>query len=416
MAFAQSLDTNLLPDLTVPGAVNGAPEALAESNVVKQADTTNAPDAQPSGGLLNYRIELEQSRELVNTRQFSTAELVLVTLLAENVPDEIRQPALLELGVAVASENDLPRAQSIFTQYLDRWPSDARVPEVLLRQGGVFRQMGLDDLALGKYYGVMTAALSLKSDQLDYYRQLVLQAQMEIAETYYQMGRYADAVEFYSRLLKQPADALNRPLMQFRLVRSLAACGRNEEAVAAAQDFLAHFPDDPEAPETRYYLAQALKAEGQTGEALRQVLAFLQAEKKSTAGRPEVWAYWQQRVGNEIANSLYKEGDYVKALGIYSSLAKLDSAPEWQLPVEYQIGLTYEHLLQPQKAVDTYTQIVAGEAAVGTNATPDLQAIFEMARWRAGFLQWQDKAELTTHSLAESAAFGHPSATNSAPP
>ena len=146
------------------------------------------------------------------------------------------------------------------------------------------------------------------------------------------------------------------------------------------------------------------------------LLAFLQAEKKSTEGHPEVWAYWQQRVGNEIANSLYKEGDYVKALGIYSSLAKLDSAPAWQLPVKYQIGLTYEHLLQPQKAVETYTQIVASEAVVGTNATPDLQAIFEMARWRAGFIQWQDKAEFATHALSESASFNHPSATNSAPP
>ena len=244
----------------------------------------------------------------------------------------------------------------------------------------------------------------------------MLQAQSEIAETYYQMGRYEDAVEFYTRLLKQPADALNRPLLQFRLLRSLAGCGRNKEAVAAAQIFLAHFPEDPEAPETRYYLAQALKAEGQTGEALRQVLAFLQAEKKSTEGHPEVWAYWQQRVCNEIGNSFYKEGDYVKALGIYASLAKLDSAPEWQLPVNYQIGLTYEHLLQPQKAVDTYTQILAAEAAVGTNATPDLQAVFEMARWRAGFLQWQDRAELATRSLSETASMLNRSATNSVTP
>ena len=163
--------------------------------------------------------------------------------------------------------------------------------------------------------------------------------------------------------------------------------------MAAAQDFLAHFPDDPEAPETRYYLAQALKAEGQTGEALRQVMAFLQAEKKSAGNHPEVWAYWQQRVGNEIANSLYKEGDYVKALEIYLSLARLDSAPAWQLPVKYQVGITYEHLLQPEKAVATYNEILARESAVGTNATPDLQAVFEMARWRAGFIRWQGKAE-----------------------
>jgi TolA-binding protein len=418
MVLAQSPDTNLLPLLTVssPGMTNGLRDPLAESNLVMQADTTNAPDAATPEQLEKYRAELEQACSLVTTRQFTLAEQNLLKLLAEKVPDVIRQPALLNLGAAVAAENDLPRAQAIYTQYLERWPTDLRVPEILLRQGGVFRQMGLDNLALTKFYGVMTAALSLKTDQMDYYRQLVLQAQLEIAETYYQMGRYSDAAEFYSRLLKQPADALNRPLMQFRLVRSLAATAHNEQAVAAAQDFLAHFPDDSEAPETRYYLAQALKAEGQTGEALRQVLAFLQEEKKSAEDHPEVWAYWQQRVGNEIANSLYKEGDYVKALEIYLSLTKLDAAPAWQLPVKYQVGITYEHLLQPEKAVATYNEIVAAESAVGTNATPDLQAVFEMARWRAGFIRWQDKAELATHSLSETASINNQPATNSATP
>jgi len=418
MVLAQSPDTNLLPLLTMtaPDTTNGLRDPLAESNLVMQADTTNAPDAATPAELESYRDELEQTRNLVNKRKFEQAEKKLLRLLAENVPDTIRQPALLDLGAVVAAENDLPRAQSIYTQYLDRWPTDVRVPEILLRQGGVFRQMGLDNLALTKFYGVMTAALSLKTDQLDYYRQLVLQAQTEIAETYYLMGRHADAAEFYSRLLQQSASGLNRPLMQFRLVRSLAATARNEEAVAAAQDFLAHFPDDPEAPETRYYLAQALKAEGQAGEALRQVLAFLQEEKKSAEDHPEVWAYWQQRVGNEIANSLYKEGDYMKALEIYLSLTRLDAAPTWQLPVKYQVGITYEHLLQPEKAVATYNEIIASESAVGTNATPDLQAIFEMARWRAGFIRWQGKAELANHSLSETASIANPSATNSATP
>ena len=431
--LAQPVGTNLLPLMAVlaAGTTNGLSDlstssnavALTETtniaaatNAVLAADATNAPETAATVALEKYRDEMEQARNLVNTRQFTLAEVRLLKLLAENVPDTIRQPALLELGGAVAAENDLPRAQAIYTQYLERWPSDVRVPEILLRQGGVFRQMGLDDLALAKFYGVMTAALSLKNDQLDYYRQLVLQAQIEIAETYYQMGRYADAAEFYSRLLKQPADALNRPLMQFRLVRSLAATARNEEAVAAAQDFLAHFPDDPEAPETRYYLAQALKAEGQTGEALRQVLAFLQAEKKSSQDHPEVWAYWQQRVGNEIANTFYKEGDYVKALEIYLSLAKLDVAPAWQLPVKYQVGITYEHLLQPQKAIATYAEIIAREAAVGTNATPGLQAVFEMARWRIGFINWQGQAESVTRSFTETASAASLSATNSATP
>lgn len=414
-APAQSSNANLSSLLSMPASTNGLRDPLAESNLVMHADTANPLDAAALAELAKYREELEQARNLVNTRQFAMGETLLLKLLAERVPDEIRQPALLELGAAVAAENDLPRAQSIYTQYLERWPTDLHVPEILLRQGELFRQLGLNNLALTKFYGVMTAALSLKADQLDYYRKIVLQAQIEIAETYYLIGRYADAAEFYARLLKQSDPALNRPLAQFRLVRSLTATDRNDAAVAAAQDFLAHFPDDLQAPETRYYLAQALKAQGQTGEALRQVLMFLREEKKITRDHPEVWAYWQQRVGNEIANSLYKEGDYVKALEIYTSLVKLDATPAWQLPVKYQIGITYERLLQPQKAIETYNEILAGEPTVGTNTTPGLQAVFEMARWRAGFIHWQDKAVSSTRSLPETALLNN-SSTNTATP
>jgi hypothetical protein len=117
-------------------------------------------------------------------------------------------------------------------------------------------------------------------------------------------------------------------------------------------------------------------------------------------------------VGNELANQLYHEGDYVHALEIYVDLAQLDSSATWQIPVDYQMGLTYEKLAQPQKATDTYNQILARETEVGTNATPGMKAVFDMARWRIGFLKWQQNAQTVDQSLAASAAATH-SATNS---
>ena len=132
---------------------------------------------------------------------------------------------------------------------MDRWPADLKVPEILLRQGQLFRSMGLNELALGKFYSVMTAALSLKGDQLDYYRNLVLQTQVEIAETHYMTGQFADAADFYSRLLQNTAPALNRSQIQFRLTRCLAIIGRHEQAIASAKDFLGHFPAADEVPE-----------------------------------------------------------------------------------------------------------------------------------------------------------------------
>jgi tetratricopeptide (TPR) repeat protein len=355
------------------------------------------------------------ARYLENSRQPEKAEPILVGLLAENVPDAIKKSALLELGAVVRQENDLPRAQTIYAQYLNRWPNDVKVPEILLRQGEMFRQMGLSDLALGKFYSVMTSALALKNDQFAYYQSLVLQTQVEIAETHYLMGRFADAADFYTRLLQNDAAALNRPQIQFRLIRSLAIIGQNDEAVGQAQDFVSRFPAADQVPEVRYYLAQALKALGRNNEALQQVLLCLQEQKTKTQDDPEVWAYWQQRVGNEIGNELYREGDYVKALEVYISLAQLDSSAKWQVPVDYQMGMTYEKLLQPQKATDAYNEILARETEVGTNATPGLKAVFDMARWRIGFIKWQTNAEAIDHSLTESAATAGISTTKPTP-
>jgi tetratricopeptide (TPR) repeat protein len=216
-------------------------------------------------------------------------------------------------------------------------------------------------------------------------------------------GHFADAADFYARLLQKSDPGLNRPQLQFRLVRSLAILQRNDEAVGAAQDFLSRYADSDEAPEVRYYLAESLKALGRNNEALQQVLLCLREQKSKTKNDPEVWAYWQQRVGNEIANQLFREGDYVKALEVYLNLAQLDSSAAWQVPVDYQLGMTYEKLLQPQKAIEAYNEILARETETGTNATPGLKAVFDMARWRVGFIKWQTNAEALDHSLAKAA-------------
>ena len=98
-------------------------------------------------------------------------------------------------------------------------------------------------------------------------------------------------------------------------------------AAASAQDFLTRYPNAPEKPEVRFYLATSLKELGRNNDSLREVLKLLQEQREQTKGRPEVWAYWQQRAGNLIANQLYREGDYTKALEVYLGLTQLDPSP-----------------------------------------------------------------------------------------
>lgn len=355
--------------------------------------------------LAHFVQKLENARYLRTTRQPREAEPQLIELMNDAAPEPIKQSALLELAAIAQDDNDLTRAQQIYAQFISRWSADPRIPEILLRQGLIFRRMGLNNLAFAKFYSVMTSALVLKNDKLDYYGRLVLQAQMEIAETHYELGKYTDAAEFFSRLLKQNNPAVNKPQVLYKLVRCNSALGRYSEAIAEAQDFLLSYPEAPEQPEIRFHLALALKQLDRNNESLQQVLLLLQEQRVRTKNRPEVWAYWQQRTGNIIANQLYREGDYLQALEIYQGLLQLDASLQWQLPVQYQIGMTYERLWQQQKATEIYTAILTHENELGPDIAPSLKTVMEMARWRIGFIQWQSKAEAVNRRLRDENPF-----------
>ena len=386
--------------LTLLPTNDPATNAFALTNqIAPQLVTTSTETSFSSRTQLeHYDFILATARFQANTHAYADAEKNFVKLLAEDVPEVTRQTALLELAQVVRSENDLPRAQAIYTQFLQRWQGDSRTPEIYLRQGQVFREMGLPNMALAKFYGVMTTALSLKNNQMTYYKGLVLQAQVEIAETHYLAGQFKDAVDYYTRLLTQNDPALDRAQIQFRLIRSLEAINHHAEAVSQAQDFLAHFPESLEAAEVRYHLAQAYKGQNRNTEALQQVKIFLQEEHDQSTNNPAIWAYWQERVGNEIGNELYQEGDYVKVLQVYLALSQLDAAPAWQLPVRYQVGITYEKLLQPRLAIEVYRNLLTNAVpSLGTNLTPNLKAVTEMAAWRLHFLEWNERAGSFNH-------------------
>jgi TolA-binding protein len=375
-------------DPTAKPPSNAVPAAIASSfNKSLPGDVASVREVLAEG-----KRKFETARYLRVTRQPREAEALLVELLGDNPPEFIQQSALLELAAAAQDQNDLPRAEQIYAQFQSKWSGDLRVPEILLREGLLYRQMGLNNLALAKFYGVMTGALVLKSDQLDYYARLVNQAQLEIAETHYQLGKYSEAADFFSRLLRQ-TNSINKSPILYKLVRCQTSLGQYTDAVSTAREFLAQYPRAPEQPEIRFHLALSLKQLGRDNDSLQQVLILLQEQRATNQDRPEVWAWWQQRAGNLIANHLYHEGDYARALEIYLNLTQLDRSPEWQLPIKYQVAMTYERLGQPQKAAETYADILSNEPQSEASASPGMKAIFDMARWRNGFIDWQNKAE-----------------------
>ena len=283
------LATSLAGVTRVPAEPSESPEVVPVTEPMAEPVVETATNEAVASRIDRFNYLLSTARFGATTRDFIPAEANFVKLLADDVPEEFQRTALYELALMVQVQNQQTRAQSIFTQYVQRWPNDARIPDIYLHQGQIFREMGLNDLALTKFYAVMSAGLTLKNDQLPVYKRLVLQAKVEIAETHYLMGKYKDAADYYARLLKQNDPALDAAQIQFRLIRSLVGVKQFDEAATQAQDFLTRHAASAEAPEVRYDLAQSYKGLGRNAEALQQVLVFLKEEHAQTLEHPEVW-------------------------------------------------------------------------------------------------------------------------------
>ena len=196
-------------------------DALLSTNLVRPGSKTNRTRPQK-----DYKLEVNTARQLRRNLDHAGADKLLVNLLESDMPPEFRRAALFELALVAQEQKQFSRAQQILAQYLHLYPQDSMVPEVLLRQGLLFRQMGAHNTAIAKFYAVMNSALGLQIEQFDYYQRLVLQAQTEIADTYYIQGKFTEAADFFGRILKQNSGELNRPQIHFKFVRCLSSLGR----------------------------------------------------------------------------------------------------------------------------------------------------------------------------------------------
>jgi tetratricopeptide (TPR) repeat protein len=380
---------------------------LTSSNLLQPANASNAQEAAD----FYFQTQMDLAIRQRHDKSPALAAQTLITILETNAAPEFKRKALFELALAEQDNNNFVKAQQVFAQYLQRYPEDPSAPEVLLRQGLLYRQMGVNTMAIGKFYTVMSTALKLRLDNngADYYKRLVLQAQTEIADTYYIQGQFNESADFYARLLKADSPSLNKQQIEFNLIRSLSYLTNQTETIAGAERFLERFPDYSDVPEVRFILASAYTTVGRNSDASKQVLLLLQSQQENARRNPELWVYWQRKAGNEIANQLFKEADYLDALQIYQNLAALDPAPAWQAPALYQVGLVYEQLQQWEKATDTYGQILARRVELtGSNAPPSLSSLCEMAQWRKDYIAWLQKARAANQDFQQSDLYQPP--------
>lgn len=328
------------------------------------------------------------------------AEKYYNKLLDLGAPDGDKKSALWQMAGVYEKKRVFSKAIAVYEKAIALFPFDPETPAMLLRLGLIYRETGAYQMAISKFYGVLNSTLKIDQHDLSDYKLLTQRAQFEIAETYYLANDYQQADKFYSLLKRLDLGHEDKAKAEYRSLYCRFLLNDNTNTINSAREFVRTFSDTKYVAECRYILAAALKRTNHPQEATDETLALLRAEKPMEKGDPENWIYWQKKTGNQIANDLYQQGDFVKALTIYQALAKLNNSPDWQLPVVYQIGLCFERLRLLPRSLEAYHFILDEcKKQESTGLSSSLATLRGMAQWRSDQVAWMQNTDVQLQSL-----------------
>lgn len=336
-----------------------------------------------------------------NKEDNSLAERTFLAALKYELTEQQLAEVLLTLGRIYEKSGATSRELMIYEQFLEKLPNDKARPQVLLRQGRLYRSIGENDMAVNRFYGVINMSFKIGQDDLNLYHYLTQQAQLEIADTYFMTQNYEKAISLFQRLKLQELKDDERERVEFKEAYTHFHLANYPQAIETFSQFQQNHPQSQFVPEGQYILASAYRLTGAKQKAVDTVVKLI--GYKVTEGDPnrENWFYWKKKTANQMANDSYQEGDFLMALSIYQAMASLSDQPEWQWPVIYQIGRCFESLQKFQKAEEAYTLIVSGEAWKDKpfTSTPALDTVKENAQWRLQHLVWLKTANVKIEGL-----------------
>ena len=315
------------------------------------------------------------------------AELIFAELLSLPVPLEKKREVLLRMA-DLFERTDSSRTIIILEKFIQAYPHDPATSLVLLRLGQLYRAQGAYEVASARYFRVLNTTLNVSSDELEMVREIATKARFELAEMLTEQGRLDEAAEVYRKIELLDLSLEDRMTVRFRLA---CVAFETRDFAPAVEAFSQLREDESIGPyrlETSYYLASSLKKLGRGREAFEVVVDLLRSQLSNDPADLAQSAYWKRRAGNELANEFYQQGEYLSALSIYQSLARISDDPEWRWPAVYQIGLCFEHLELPERALEAYQAMLEGMPVSAADLVDVNVSLRDLAQWRLGHIKW----------------------------
>ncbi len=334
---------------------------------------------------------LRQAEVAMRIRDFKTAEAFYLQVLAYEVPDDVRRETMLSMAKLFDASGETAKQAAVLEKFIEAFPEDPGVPQVYIKVGILYRELGLTSLAMMRFYSVLNFSLKIDLNRIEAYRELCIRAQMEIADTHFVENRYSEAIKFYSRLRLLELSPEDRARAIFQTAECHYLMKSYPDAIANFESFIASYPKDAKTPEAMFNLADSYSKVGRYPDASRIVLDLLKRESKNAEGDEKQWIYWQKKAGMQMASNFFSQNDFANALTLYQAMLPLGTEPGWTWSILYQIGMCYEKLSMPEKAKDAYQKILDWLERDRNTALKDetLKSTYDMAKWRIDNLQWR---------------------------
>lgn len=377
-----------------PSDIKPEKEGLYEVNAHSKKPSDHLEVKPLSGGFYQKKVRQKteqwrrQAQLEAKARNYDDAEKFYFKVLNHGeISEDERRGIFLEMVDLYKKQHNEIKMIAIYESYLELYPQDPAVPMIHVAAGDLYRELGSFHLAKEHYYRVINLAMNIDNSKIDEYRKNSVIAKIRIAETFLMVGDYDGAANKFGDLKKLdylPPEEHASAMFQVGFLQQ--KMGRDPKAIALLTEFIETYPRDSRVPEAHFLIAESYRSMDQSEKAVQEIFTLLSKSHKRARIDEGVWVFWKKRAGNQIANSLYKDGDFHNALRLYQGITKLDSTPDWQWEVIYQIGLCFERLSLYDKAKEAYGWIVKGEAdgepVPKEEITQRSKELQEMAQWR----------------------------------
>lgn len=367
--------------------------SIGEAPKEKEEEDILSPSEQTAARLRTEKVAgwLRQAEVAMRIRDFKTAEAFYLQVLAYEIPDDVRRETMLSMAKLFDLSGEAAKQAAVLEKFIETFPDDPGVPQVYIKVGILYRELGLTSLAMMRFYSVLNFSLKIESNKIEAYRQLSIRAQMEIADTHFAERRYDEAIKFYSRLRLLDLSPEDRARAIFQTAECHYLMKKYPDAIANFESFIASYPADAKTPEAMFSLADSYSQVGRYPDASRIVLDLLKRESKKAEGDEKQWIYWQKKAGMQMAANFFSQNDFANALTLYQAMLPLGTEPAWTWPILYQIGMCYERLSMPEKSKESYQKIIDWLERDRGPALNDetLKSTYDMAKWRIDNLQWR---------------------------